>query len=192
MIFVRYYAILNATDFLGVETLDNICEQLVTKNRTGADIAKMVAIAAGAILLAAVCMLFAMALGLTFLILISVGILALGIWLLSGVNIEYEYIITNNEMDIDKIIGRRKRKRMITVDISKATDFGTFPSEEDIDADATVHATTGTQKDAHYLMVEHNSYGTVKVIFNPNERTREAIVQELPNALRAKIKHNGK
>lgn len=172
--------------------MDNICEQLVTKNRTGADIAKMVAIAAGSILLAAVCMLFAMALGLTFLILISVGILALGIWLLSGVNVEYEYIITNNEMDIDKIIGRRKRKRMITVDISKATDFGTFPSEEDIDADATVHATTGTQKDAHYLMVEHSGYGTVKVIFNPNERTREAIVQELPNALRAKIKHNVK
>ncbi len=172
--------------------MDNICEQLVTKNRTGADIAKIIAIMIGAVLLASVFMFFAIALGFTFLIIFAVGILALGIWLLSGVNVEYEYIITNNEMDIDKIIGRRKRKRMITVDISKATDFGAFPSTEDIDADATVHATTGTEKDAHYLMVEHSGYGTVKVIFNPNERTREAIVQELPNALRARIKHNVK
>ncbi|MCM1164622.1 MAG: DUF6106 family protein [Lachnospiraceae bacterium] len=171
--------------------MDNICEQLVAKNRTGADTAKMAGIIIGSILLASVCMFFAM-LGLTFLIVIAVGILALGIWLLSGVNVEYEYIITNNEMDIDKIIGRRKRKRMITVDISKATDFGSLPSEKEIDADATVHATSGTQKDAHYLLVEHDSYGTVKVIFNPNERTREAIAHELPHALRARLKNDGK
>lgn len=176
----------------GVGYLDNICEQLVTKTRSGADVAKIIGIMIGSVLLASVSMFFAIALGFTFLILISVGILALGIWLLSGVNIEYEYIITNNEMDIDKIIGRRKRKRMITVDISKATDFGAFPGTENIDADTTVHATTGTQTDAHYLLVEHGSYGTVKVIFNPNERTREAIVQELPNALRARIKNNAK
>ncbi|MBD5129432.1 MAG: hypothetical protein HDT43_05860 [Ruminococcaceae bacterium] len=172
--------------------MDNICEQLVTKTRTGADTAKIIGIMLGSVLLAAVCMFFAMFLGITFLILISVLILGGGIWLLSGVNIEYEYIITNNEMDIDKIIGRRKRKRMITVDISKATDFGALPSENNVDADATVHASTGTQTDAHYLLVEHSSYGTVKVIFNPNERTREAIVQELPHALRAKVKQNGK
>lgn len=172
--------------------MDNICEQLVTKARNGTDMAKMIGIAIGSVLLASVFMLFAIVLRLTFLILFAVGILALGIWLLSGVNIEYEYIITNNEMDIDKIIGRRKRKRMITVDISKATDFGTYPSAENIDADTTVHATTGTQTDAHYLLVEHSSYGTVKVIFNPNERTREAIVQELPNTLRMRIKNNAK
>ncbi len=152
----------------------------------------MLGIMIGSVLLASVFMFIALAFGLTVMILLSVGILALGIWLLSGVNVEYEYIITNNEMDIDKIIGRRKRKRMITVDISKATEFGTFPSEEEVDADATVHATSGVEKDAHYLLVEHSGYGTVKVIFNPNERMREAIVQELPNALRAKIKHNVK
>lgn len=172
--------------------MDNICEQLVAKARSGKDVAKIIAIMAGSVLLASVFMFTALAFGLTVMILPSIGILALGIWLLSGVNIEYEYIITNNEMDIDKIIGRRKRKRMITVDISKATEFGAFPCPGDVDADAVVHATSGTEKDAHYLLVEHSGYGRVKVIFNPNERTREAIVQELPNALRAKMKHNVK
>lgn len=172
--------------------MDNICEQLVTKTRSSSDIVKIFGITIGTVLLASVFMFIVLAFGLTMMILPSVGVLALGIWLLSGVNVEYEYIITNNEMDIDKIIGRRKRKRMITVDISKATEFGTFPAEKEIEADATVHATSGVEEDAHYLLVEHSGYGKVKVIFNPNERTREAIVQELPNALRMKIKHNVK
>lgn len=170
--------------------MDNICEQLVTKTRTGADAAKMIGIVLGSVLLASVCMFFALALGFTLLILFSVGILALGIWLLSGVNVEYEYILTNNELDVDKIIGRRKRKRMITVDVSKAAEFGEFPPAEDVEADVTVHATTGTQKDARYLLAEHAGYGKVKIIFNPNERMREAIARELPNALRARMKRN--
>ena len=80
---------------------------------------------------------------------------------------------------------------MITVDLSKTEDFDVYSSDKDIDADTTVHATTGLEKDAHYLLVQHGSYGKVKVIFNPNEKTREAIAQELPKALRAKLENNG-
>ncbi|MDR1668901.1 MAG: DUF6106 family protein [Oscillospiraceae bacterium] len=31
-------------------------------------------------------------------------------------NLEYEYIVTNGEMDVDKIMGRNLRKRLLTVD----------------------------------------------------------------------------
>lgn len=172
--------------------MDNICEQLVEKKKTTADIVKMITLSLGLILGAAACMMAAMYLGLTFFVVIAVGLLALGVWLFSGMNVEYEYIVTNNEMDIDKIIGRRKRKRMITVDLSKADDFGTYPPESDIESDTTVHATTGLEKNAHYLLVQHKDYGKVKVIFNPNEKIREAIVQEFPNSLSARLKHNAK
>lgn len=172
--------------------MDNYCEQLVEKKRTGADIAKMVAVSAGLVLGASVCMFGAMLFGLTFLVVIAVGLLALGVWLISGMNVEYEYIVTNNELDIDKIIGRRKRKRMITVELGKAVDFGSYPSDEEADAETTVHATTGLEKNAHYLLVQHNDYGKVKIIFNPNEKLREAIAQEFPKALGARLKHDGK
>jgi len=36
--------------------------------------------------------------------------------LLRRLNLEYEYIVTNGEMDIDKIMGRSSRKRLMTVD----------------------------------------------------------------------------
>lgn len=172
--------------------MDNYCEQLVAKRRTSADTVKMILVSLALILGASACMYAAMFLGLMFLVVIAVALLALGVWLVSGMNVEYEYIVTNNELDIDKIIGRRKRKRMITLDLGKTDDFGTYPPSGEIDADTTVHATTGLEKNAHYILINHSDYGKVKVIFNPNEKLREAIAQEVPKTLSAKLKHNVK
>ena len=173
--------------------MDNFCEQLVEKRKSGADIFKMITLSLGLLIGAGVSFFVSFFYeNMSFMLIIGVGLLALGAWLVSGMGIEYEYTITNNEMDIDKIIGRRKRKRMITVDLSQAEDFDVYPSDKDIDADTTVHASTGLENDARYLLVQHSSYGKVKVIFNPNEKTREAIAQELPKTLRAKLENNGK
>lgn len=172
--------------------MDNYCEQLVEKKKTGSDIAKMTAIMLAITLGAVACVIAAFLFGLGILLAAAIGLLVLGIWLMSGMNVEYEYIITNNEMDIDKIIGRRKRKRMITVDLARTDDMGGYPSEKSLEADTTVHATSGLEKDAHYLLVQHKDYGKVKVIFNPNEKLREAIAQEVPKALSVKLKHDVK
>lgn len=170
--------------------MDNIAEQLVEKRRTGADTAKKILVSAAALILASFFMYLAM-MGMLTMVIFAVAILGGGVWLLGSFNIEYEYIVTNNEMDIDKIIGRRKRKRMITVDISSAEEFAPYPANHDVAADATVHAYSGSETDAYYLVVNHSGYGRVKLIFNPNERIREAIMQELPNTLRIKLRQNG-
>ena len=41
-------------------------------------------------------------------------------WLITGQNLEFEYIVTNMDLDIDQIISQRKRKRVFT---AKAKDF---------------------------------------------------------------------
>ena len=171
--------------------MDNLAEQLIEKRRTGADLAKKALISVGALIIASFFMFVAIFMGLYVSVILAVGVLAGAIWLLGNFNIEYEYIVTNNEMDIDKIIGRRKRKRMITVDISKTEDFAPYPPENDVSADATVHAYSGSDTDAYYLLVNHSDYGKVKVIFNPNKKIREAIMQELPNTLRIKLRNTG-
>ena len=47
-------------------------------------------------------------------------------------NVEYEYIVTNGELDIDRIIARRGRKRMINIktnayELIAPYDDGTVP-----------------------------------------------------------------
>ncbi len=170
--------------------MDNICEQIVVKSRTGGDRAKAVLIILGMAVLSAVLLFLAFITGFLVLVLIAIAAVVGGIYLLNGIEVEYEYIITNNELDIDKIIGRRTRKRMITVDLSQAEDLCVYNSETEPETDATVFATTGLEKDAYYLFVRHSDYGKVGVIFNPNSRTREAMIREFPYALRTRLGEN--
>lgn len=51
------------------------------------------------------------------------------------INMEYEYIITNGELDVEKIINRRTRKHVETVNIRLLEDF----------------APGGTEKESRYL-----------------------------------------
>lgn len=172
--------------------MDNIAEQLVVKKKNTADILKAIGISVGAVLIATVLMFFAITTAFFSLVIPAVLVLFGGVWLMGQTNIEYEYIVTNNEMDIDKIIGKRKRKRMITVDLSGATDFAPYPPADSVSADVTVHASTGLEDDAYYLVTEHKTYGTVYLIFNPCEKIREAIMQELPYKLRMNKNINAK
>ncbi len=171
--------------------MDIFCEQLVAKKRTAADIAKIVLTLLGCSVVGLAAIFFGLLTGFLVLLVIGIAIVCIGIWLSSGFGVEYEYIVTNNEMDIDKILGKRKRKRMITVDISRATAFEPYPGQ-DTEADVIVHASTGTEEDAYCLVCEHNDYGKVRIIFNPNEKTRNSITQELPRLLKRKVNDNGK
>lgn len=111
--------------------MDNIAEQLVEKRRTGADLAKKILISAGALIIASFFMYIAM-MGFFVMVILAVLVLAGGVWLLGNFNIEYEYILTNNDLDIDKVIGKRKRKRMISLDVSTAEAFAPYPAENDV------------------------------------------------------------
>ena len=47
-----------------------------------------------------------------------------GYYLMTGIDTEYEYILTNGDLDIDKITGKRKRKRLLSTKIGHFTAFG--------------------------------------------------------------------
>lgn len=166
--------------------MDCVCEQLVAKKRTGADVMKVIGLVFAAAVISAVCVYFFPTL--PILIFGIPGSIALCIWLCRSIGSEYEYIITNNQMDIDKIIGKSRRKRMITIDLSKAQDY----TEKELPtggnrAKTTVHASSGNKDDIAFLYAEHADYGTVMLIFSPNEKIKKAIVQQVPGMLRTRL-----
>ena len=116
---------------------DVFMEHLVKKQRTTADKVKIGLIIGGGILvtlvLLAVLFVFAAAFagvdgGNAALrqMIFTVGLLLIaGAWygaylLINGRSIEYEYIVTNNELDIDKVLAKKGRKHLVTVDIQEA------------------------------------------------------------------------
>ena len=105
--------------------------------------------------------------------------------------IEYEYIFTNGDMDVDKIMGQRKRRRLITVDITGIMQFGKVTEQkraEIFSSDCTVvDATDNMQSDEdYYLQCKHKTLGLCYVVFTPSEQFVEELKPYFPRELKNK------
>ncbi len=103
---------------------------------------------------------------------ISGLVIFLGFYLLTGLSIEYEYIVTNGSIDIDKIIAKRKRKRIITIESKSITSFGEFKNAPELKSEhkkVIVH--DGIEENKFYADAKTQKFGQVRLIFSPNEKT---------------------
>ncbi len=150
--------------------MDRFSEQLIKKEATGKDMfIRGLDIAAAMAIIAALIFAFAF-IGIVSLAVIAAVIWGL-VWLLQGTSVEYEYIVTNDDLDIDKIVGKRKRKRLITVSLKTVTEIGEYKSGERLDGDVTVMAHDETGIDMWYLYADHPKYGKLALVFNPDNNT---------------------
>lgn len=97
--------------------MDSFLEYLMIKKSTGKDIALRVGIILLAVLLSLVIFTVFMAVSIlrsfSFFAVLCIGYLAY--IFISRMSVEYEYIFTNGDLDIDIIRGRKFRKRMTSI-----------------------------------------------------------------------------
>lgn len=167
---------------------DTFAEQLVKKSQNSSDSMKKTLLLAGGGVVVALLILLSFLIPLV-LILAAGAVYAIYI-LLTQLNIEYEYTITNGTLDIDKIIAKRKRVSMISVDVKNFTAFDSYLSVDD-DFSGTTVLTTGTngeneeENEPYYADFKSDVYGDVRLIFSPNENVLECIRPYLPRNLRS-------
>ncbi len=93
-------------------------------------------------------------------------------------SVEYEYIITNNEMDIDKIQGKSKRKRLATVDLASISSFEKLDPANLPDEEGRVRilaAASMKSNETYVAKLSHKELGDCILYFTPNERMVEYI-----------------
>lgn len=171
--------------------MDRFAEQLIEKLPDRADYFKRGLIAAGELLVLAVLVLltfWSQYTILLFTVTAAFGSFWLMKYLWEGTNTEYEYIVTNDDLDVDKIIGKRKRKRMITVSLKTVSEFAPYLNETDVSADVTVVAHDGTGEDLYYLLAQSEKYGNLLILFNPNEAVKENLIGGFEPKLRAELR----
>ena len=88
--------------------MDNYAEQIVKRENTSSESTKKIGIIAAVIIICIILgLVFIFTIG-TFISLIALILAAGAVYgsyiLLEGLNVEYEYIMTNGELDVDKII----------------------------------------------------------------------------------------
>lgn len=105
-------------------------------------------------------------------------------------NVEYEYIVTNGELDIDRIIARRGRKRMINV---KTTAYELIAPYDDahraayengnfvktVDARSSVNAEEGVW----FIIADIRDTGRVRILFEPTPKMLKIFSDYLPRQM---------
>lgn len=175
--------------------MDIFVEQIVKKTASGKDWALrvLIGIAMGVLSAAALFIFFFIlpipAAGL----LLVAGIFWGGYRLITNSDCEYEYIVTNGEIDIDKIIAKRKRVRLITAKASTFEAFGEYENAPEVESGVTVVSAAGVNESEadtkmYYADFKHPSAGNVRLIFTPEERVIDAIYPFLPRQIKVNFK----
>ncbi len=171
----------------GNRAMDHYNEQLIRKLSEPKDIFLRILICCLTTVVIFICVGAMILFGFPMLLIIAAGACYLAYLLLSGTFTEYEYIVTNNDLDIDKISGKRKRKRLITVKLNTVKSWGEYTGKSDPGANATVMASDATGRNIWYLDAEHEKYGKVTVLFTPSAETVYNINFGVPHSVRKKL-----
>ena len=165
--------------------MDVIVEYIVKRKNTGKDLALQILIAVGAValfvLLLAAMTVFTSIMPILFAL--ACGSLYGGYYLFTSQNVEYEYIFVNGEMDIDKIIARRKRKRLVTVKARSFESFGIYKAAEHANVQyANRIYACGNMNDSgnFYAVMNHPKLGRTLLVFSPNDRILNALKTYIP------------
>lgn len=160
--------------------MDTFLEYMVKQKTTGKSIALRILIVIGAILLSLILLTISMLKvlqGFSFFILIAVAGVIYGAWLLFRTfRVEFEYIVTNGEMDIDKILGQQKRKRLVTVNFRDMEIMAPMGGEhkqefENTSIPKTIDASAmKDEKGAYFIVATCKKVGRIRLIFTPDER----------------------
>lgn len=173
--------------------MDNFAEQLVKKQNGGNDKIKQLSILVFGILITlffAVVSFLMLGQGLIpFILLLLAAGAGFGTYILfRNTKVEYEYTYTNGDLDIDKIINKTKRREMLSIQISKFTDFGKYDEnapEESSDM-TVVMATDNIASHEYYADFPYEAYGSTRLVFAPDEKMLDNIKKSLPRNLKNK------
>lgn len=111
-------------------------------------------------------------------------------WLITAQNQEFEYSITNGELDIDCIVAQRRRKRLCSVTCGKVEAYGVYRPETLVNRkfDHTIMAAPSANEEGNfYFIYRSKKYGTTLVVFQPNERVQKAFYAALPRLMQMQV-----
>ncbi len=105
-------------------------------------------------------------------------------------NKEYEYILTNNELDIDVIYNKSSRKSKFTIDLKKIdimakVNDDLYTHELGKPGYTVFNAATNRAEDTTYaIMLENDSMGKKKILISPPEELVMEMYKQSPSKIK--------
>ena len=155
---------------------DYYTEQLVKKQAGMKDIvikAALVAVTIVSVLIVFLC---------PFGIILPVLAVILDVLMFRRLNVEYEYLFVNGDLDIDKIMNKAKRKRMFSANVNDLEILAPADSIEvrQYQKAKTYNYSSGSGQAALYALVVSERGEQKKIIFEPNDTIVEGFYMMAP------------
>ncbi len=114
------------------------------------------------------------------------------IWYVKRMYQEYEYALTNGDFDIDRIIGKAKRERIITINCREIEEVGVYDKQtaesfKQRDFDAKVLSANLMDEGLYYIVVTHSTAGRVLIVIEPNERIISGLKRFIPRMVQKDV-----
>ena len=113
--------------------------------------------------------------------LIIVGVIYASYKLIMMLSVEFEYIFVNGDLDVDKIVAKASRKRVVSIKCSEVEKFGEYKGQP---APSSVKQTficcNPDSEGQIYLIAKDRNHGQIMLVMAPDERIREAIETAVP------------
>ena len=170
--------------------MDTFIEQIVKKKKTPVEWLAIVGVILGALIVIAAATLFMGFLSVLYpLLVIAAGYGAW--WVITNQSHEYEYCVTNGDIDIDRITARRKRKRVVSVagkKIECVLPYGETPINRAAYGRVVVAAPSEQETGLWYFTYHSKKNGHTLVIFQPENRVLQALYKGLPTLVQMDTK----
>ncbi len=155
---------------------DFYTEQLIKKKTTGKDIMIKVGMIALTVLSALVVFIFPMG------IILPVALIVIDVFVFRGLNLEYEYLFVNGDLDIDKIMNKSKRKRVFSMNVADMEVLAPVNAGElmQFQRAKVSDYTSNTGNADVYAMVVLEKGVHRKILFEPNEEIVEGFYMMAP------------
>ena len=166
-----------------MENSDVFFEQIVPIKKSAGTWAAIIGLWFVAILLIAFLFLTNLLGSFTLILCFGVGYGAF--WLSNKFNVEFEYIITNGTLDIDKITNKSSRKRILSFELSQVTRLEKYnpAAITNINKKELVIACNPQKSDTYFITANRTGKNNVNLVFAPNKKLQSAIEKFAPRFL---------
>lgn len=163
--------------------MDTFFEQIVSIKKSGKSIALFSFIWLFALTLCALLFLTGILGSFTPILIVALGYGAW--WLTSKLNVEYEYIVTNGTMDVDKIINKSSRQRISSFELQNVERLEKFNDHLllNVKKENIVFACNKNDPNAYLLVASAKDTKVNYIVFSPSEKLQAAIKKSLPKFL---------
>lgn len=115
---------------------------------------------------------------------IGVAVIVVLFYLYPRLNVEYEYVFVDGQLDFDRITGKAKRKTMLRIDMEQVdiiapANSHSLDNYQNIQFENKDFSSRG-KNSSPYIIIVNNNNKKLRIIFEPNEKMLTVMKQKSP------------